>query len=70
MQNTVSGRLAGMAANKITIQLPSGENKVYPRGDLKKTLQWVFENMGKPLICLLKDGVVEEIKSSTEAGNG
>ncbi len=62
MQSIISGRLAGLEETKVSVQLRTGEIKVYPRKELDISLQWVFENMGQPVICLLKDGVVTELK--------
>jgi hypothetical protein len=62
MQNMISGRLAGLEETKISIQLRTGEIKVYPRKELNISLQWVFENMGQPVVCLLQDGVVTDLK--------
>ncbi len=62
MQSSISGRLAGLEETKVSVQLRTGEIKVYPRKELDISLQWVFENMGQPVICLLKDGVVTELK--------
>ncbi|HUV53428.1 MAG: hypothetical protein A2Y59_03100 [Chloroflexi bacterium RBG_13_52_14] len=62
MQSIISGRLAGLEDTKVSVQLRTGEIKVYPRKELEVSLQWVFENMGQPVICLLKDGVVTELK--------
>jgi len=63
MQNIISGRLAGLEESKLSIQLRTGEIKVYPRKELNVSLQWVFENMGQPVICLLTDGIVTELKT-------
>jgi hypothetical protein len=62
MQNVISGRLAGLEETKISLQLNNGEIKVYPRKELSISLQWVFENMGQPVVCLLKDGAVTDLK--------
>ncbi|MBM3156726.1 MAG: hypothetical protein FJ004_05515 [Chloroflexi bacterium] len=62
MQSIISGRLAGLEETKVSVQLRTGEIKIYPRKELNVSLQWVFENMGQPVICLLKDGVVTELK--------
>jgi hypothetical protein len=62
MQSIISGRLAGLEETKVSVQLRTGEIKIYPRKELEVSLQWVFENMGQPVICLLKDGVVTELK--------
>jgi len=63
MQNIISGRLAGLEETKVSIQLRTGEIKIYPRKELNVSLQWVFENMGQPVVCSLQDGVVTELKS-------
>ena len=63
MQNIISGRLAGLEETKVSIQLRTGEIKIYPRKELNVSLQWVFENMGQPVVCLLQDGIVTELKS-------
>jgi hypothetical protein len=62
MQSIISGRLAGLEETKVSVQLRTGEIKIYPRKELEVSLQWVFENMGQPVICLLKDGIVTELK--------
>ncbi len=62
MQSIISGRLAGLEETKVSVQLRTGEIKIYPRKELDVSLQWVFENMGQPVICLLKDGIVTELK--------
>jgi hypothetical protein len=62
MQSIISGRLAGLEETKVSIQLHSGEIKVYPRKELSVSLQWVFDNMGQPVICMLLDGFVTDIK--------
>jgi len=58
----VSGRLAGLEDTKVSIQLRTGEIKTYPRKELEITLQWVFENMGHPVICQVRDGFVTKIQ--------
>jgi hypothetical protein len=62
MQSIISGRLAGLEENKVSIQLRTGEIKIYPRKDLSISLQWVFDNMGQPVVCMLQDGFVTDIK--------
>jgi hypothetical protein len=62
MQSIISGRLAGLEENKVSIQLRTGEIKVYPRKELNVSLQWVFDNMGQPVVCMLQDGSVTDIK--------
>ena len=63
MQSIISGRLAGLEETKVSIQLRTGEIKIYPRKDLSISLQWVFDNMGQPVVCgLLQDGFVTDIK--------
>jgi len=62
MQSIISGRLAGLEENKVSIQLRTGEIKVYPRKELNVSLQWVFDNMGQLVVCMLQDGFVTDIK--------
>jgi hypothetical protein len=62
MQSIISGRLSGLEETKVSIQLHTGEIKVYPRKELDVSLQWVFDNMGQPVICMLLDGSVTDIK--------
>ena len=62
MQSIISGRLAGLEENKVSIQLRTGEIKIYPRKELNVSLQWVFDNMGQPVVCMLIDGFVTDIK--------
>ncbi len=63
MQNMVTGRLAGLEDNKVSIQLRSGETKVFRRKELSVSLEWVFQNMNQPVICLVQDGFVTDVKS-------
>lgn len=62
MQSIISGRLAGLEENKVSIQIRTGEIKIYPRKELNISLQWVFDNMGQPVVCMLQDGYVTDIK--------
>jgi hypothetical protein len=62
MQSIISGRLAGLEETKVSIQLRTGEIKVYPRKELNVSLQWVFDNMGQSVVCMLQDGFVTDIK--------
>lgn len=62
MQNIIVGNLAGLEETKIAID-QKGEMKVYPRQDLEISLDWVFEHMGKRVICTLENGVVTEVRS-------
>jgi hypothetical protein len=62
MQSIISGRLAGLEENKVSIQLRTGEIKVYPRKEIDVSLQWVFDNMGQSVVCMLQDGFVTDIK--------
>lgn len=62
MQNIIVGNLAGLEETKIAID-QKGEMKVYPRQDLEISLDWVFEHMGKRVICTLQNGVVTEVRS-------
>ncbi len=64
MQSIISGRLSGLEETKVSIQLHTGEIKIYPRKELDVSLQWVFENMGQPVVCMLRDGFVTDIKPS------
>jgi len=63
MQNMISGCLAGLEETKVSIQLRNGEIKIYPRKGLDISLQWVFENMGQPVVCMLSDGCVTDMKA-------
>jgi len=63
MQNMVTGRLAGLEDNKVSIELRTGEIKVFHRKELNISLEWVYQNMGQPVICLLEDGCVTDLKS-------
>jgi hypothetical protein len=63
MQSVISGRLVGIEETAIRIRLRTGEVKVYPRKEFDISLQWAIENLGQPVICLLRDGVVGEVKS-------
>jgi len=62
-QTSITGQIVGLEETKVTIQLKSGELKVYPRKELNISLQWVFDNMWQPVVCILKDGVVTDIRS-------
>ncbi len=62
MQNIIVGNLAGLEETKIAID-QKGEMKVYPRQDLEISLDWVFDHMGKRVICTLENGVVTEVRS-------
>ena len=62
MQSIIAGRLAGLEETKVSIQLRTGEVKVYPRKELNVSLQWVFDNMGQPVVCMLQDGFITDIK--------
>lgn len=62
MQNIIVGNLAGLEETKIAID-QKGEMKVYPRQDLEISLDWVFEHLGKRVICTLQNGVVTEVRS-------
>ena len=66
MDTFVSGRLAGIEDTKVSVQLRTGEIKTYPRKELEITLQWVFENMGQPVICQVRDGFVRKIEPLRE----
>jgi hypothetical protein len=66
MQSIISGRLAGLEETKVSIQLRTGEIKIYPRKELNISLQWVFDNMGLPVVCMLQDGSVTDIKPAAQ----
>jgi hypothetical protein len=66
MQSIISGRLAGLEETKVSIQIHTGEIKIYPRKELNVSLQWVFDNIGHPVVCMLQDGFVTDIKSSAQ----
>jgi len=63
MQSVVSGRLVSIGETAIGIRLRTGEVKVYPRKELDISLQWAIENLGQPVMCLMRDGVVGDVKS-------
>jgi hypothetical protein len=63
-QQVVFGGLAGIEEHSVEIDVGRGQVKVYPRGELDISLEWVFSNMGKRVMCLLHDGKVVEIKGS------
>lgn len=62
MQNVIVGNLAGLEESKICID-QKGEVKAYPRRDLEVSLDWVFDHMGKRVICTVENGVVTEVRS-------
>jgi hypothetical protein len=63
-QQIVFGGLAAIEEHSVEIEVGRGQVKVYPRGELDISLEWVFNNMGKRVMCLLRDGKVVEIKGS------
>ena len=62
-QQVVFGGLAGLEEHSVEIDVGRGQVKVYPRGELDISLEWVFNNMGKKVMCLLRDGKVTEMKA-------
>ena len=62
MQEVISGYLVGLDEAVIRLRLRTGEVKVYPRKELDIPPQWVLQNMGQPVICLIEDGVVRKMK--------
>jgi len=63
MQSVVSGCLVAIEETAIWIRLRTGAVKVYPRKELDISLQWAIENLGQPVMCLMRDGVVGDVKS-------
>ena len=63
-QQVVFGGLAGLEENSVEIDVGRGQVKVYPRGELDISLEWVLDHMGKRVMCLLRDGKVVEMKAS------
>lgn len=61
-QQVVFGGLAGLEEHSVEIDVGRGQVKVYPRGELDVSLEWVLDNMGKRVMCLLREGKVVEIK--------
>ena len=63
-QQIVFGQLAAVEEKSISLQLGrSGEVKIYPRRELDISLEWIFDNMGRRVMCMLRDGVVTEVKT-------
>ena len=62
MQEVISGYLVGLDESVIRLRLRTGEVKVHPRKELDISAQWVLQNMGQPVICLIEDGVVRKMK--------
>lgn len=67
MQNVISGRLCGIDENEMRIQLPNGLIQGYPYngiGDagLDIDIQWLFDNMGQSVVCLVKDKMITDVK--------
>ena len=67
----VSGKLGGFSEERITIVLRNGWPVCYPYNGICNDsesidLQWVFENMGHPVICEVTDGVITNIKAIGE----
>ncbi|HUW04788.1 MAG TPA: hypothetical protein VMW01_00870 [Williamwhitmania sp.] len=65
MQNVISGRLVGIDENKVQIQMPNGMIATYPHNGLndagaKVDLQWLYDNMGQSVVCLVIDKVITE----------
>jgi len=62
MQEVISGYLVTLDETTITVRLRRGEVKSYERKGLDISPQWVLQNMGQPVICLMEDGVVRKMK--------
>lgn len=63
MQNLVVGNLMGLEETKISISSRAGDVKIYPRQELDLSLDWVFDHLGKQVMCLLRDGIVTQVKA-------
>ena len=58
----ISGKLASMDESRIGIRLASGDIKYHDYNGLEGIdLQWVFENMGQPVICELEDNRITDM---------
>lgn len=62
-QQIVSGLLSGLEETAISIAVRGGEVRVYPRRELDISLDWVSDNLGKRVLCMLQDGVVTQVKA-------
>lgn len=62
MQKIIVGNLVGLEETKICINA-KGEVTVYPREELDISLDWVFDHMGKRIICQIENGVVTQVKA-------
>ncbi len=65
MQNIVVGNLMGLEETKVSIGTRAGEVKVYPRQELDISIDWVFDHMGKQVMCMVQDGIVTQLKALT-----
>lgn len=63
MQQIVFGCLAGLDQGSIEIDVGKGQVRVYPRQELDVSLEWLFDNMGKRVACILRDGIVVQVKT-------
>ena len=55
----ISGKLASMNENEIGIRFANGDITYHPYNGLEGIgLQWIFENMGQPVICELEDNCI------------
>jgi len=58
----ISGTLAAMNENTIGIRFANGDIKYHPYNGLEGIdLQWVFDNMGQPVICELEDNCIVDM---------
>ncbi|MBV6341467.1 hypothetical protein [Candidatus Magnetobacterium casense] len=67
VKDIVSGRLVAIDENQIKVQLPTGLIKSYTYEGLGDTglnvdIQWLYDNMGQRVICLVESGCMTEIK--------
>ena len=59
----ISGKLAAMDESRIGIRFVTGDIKYHDYNGLEGIdLQWVFENMGQPVICELENNCITEMK--------
>ncbi len=64
MEKIILGRLAGLEATNVLIQLGLGEIHVFSRQELDFSLQQACENLGHMVTCVLNDGIVTKITPS------
>lgn len=60
MKEFISGILEGISENKVTLRI-GNQSVSYPRKELNISIQWVMNNVGKKVTCVVVDGTVESI---------